>query len=794
MARVPGLRPVPDDRPAPRRGRPRGRVQAPTVSATPGLRPVASPVDTYSRPQRPSEDNTLLRLASGLAAVQPSLTRFLDAYAEDRKTEAEARAASTIGGMTFEEARQAREDGLPEMNDPWFQAAFEAQYAQRLALWRQTERLQDYATNFDRQNGDVDPWLRDAMSQDLGSLDPKAQAAYARAMAPFAARIQGQHTLEVSERMAGEARQGVYETLMATAREGLGQGHDPATIHAAMRAFYQGNRDLLRVSYRDQDLEMLRVAAVLAEEGHHDLVRDILTGDRGGIGPLANVREHAQAATDLLTRAERERDRRRLEGGYHTHLSLRDAADRGEDVRAAVEQARRSGGITDAQALGIVAHAGNRRAALARQAEAEQARVYLQRLHDQQRNDLRVNDLATLERGLLPFLGPADVLDRSGNPTVLSADRRREEAVRNYLEVRSPQIAQARDETPEQTVNRLVDVFSRNGQVNPEWESILRSGYAGATAWTTSGTNGDIPPALEGGLALYFQLHAANPRLLAKHLDSRATQFYEAFRVATQFGGMDRAQALAAAQRITDPIEGPQRIDLARKEVEGALSNLSDLGNEWFDGRGDVENLGAYRNTLRDLAQFYVSLGMGTEQALEQAQARIQATHVQVNGWMIPAPDRRLPPTFPEMAEQRLRAYAEAHGDDEGLAYSDLTILPVNNGTGAWRIVTKSGHMVEHPQDRVFTLDTLIRDEQARLEAERAAEEAEAVERQTHRLDPWYTNQWLSIGPMNLNGWTPQEVEEINRRRDAIREAERLNSRPDWGFMGDALRQEYNRQ
>ena len=67
-----------------------------------------------------------------------------------------------IGGMSFDEARSAVDSGkMTELQNPWFKAAFMRQYGERLAYERVNELTKEYETNFDKNSGDLDSFIRE---------------------------------------------------------------------------------------------------------------------------------------------------------------------------------------------------------------------------------------------------------------------------------------------------------------------------------------------------------------------------------------------------------------------------------------------------------------------------------------------------------------------------------------------------------------------------------------------------------------------------------------------------------
>jgi hypothetical protein len=97
---------------------------------------------------------------------------------------------------------------------------------------------------------------------------------------------------------------------------------------------------------------------------------------------------------------------------------------------------------------------------------------------------------------------------------------------------------------------------------------------------------------------------------------------------------------------------------------------------------------------------------------------RVQANYVTVNNYLVKTGDRAIPTAFPDMAKRYIEDYAKKYGDKEGVSASDLTVQPIGNAAGQWRIVLKKspGMIVDHPEG-IFDLPKLMDFEKARIEA-----------------------------------------------------------------------------
>ncbi len=162
------------------------RVQVNYERNMPGLAPQAAPIDTFVRPVR---DISTAQIADALSVFNSALQRYGTASMEKNREEQETLAEAKIGGMTFEEAQTALNDGsLAEFDDPWFKAAFQKQYGMRLGTKRQEEIRTAYETSFDKEGGNLDAFLAEQFQQDEQAIgnDPLVMAGYRHGQQHFA--------------------------------------------------------------------------------------------------------------------------------------------------------------------------------------------------------------------------------------------------------------------------------------------------------------------------------------------------------------------------------------------------------------------------------------------------------------------------------------------------------------------------------------------------------------------------------------------------------------------------------
>ncbi|WP_163351456.1 hypothetical protein, partial [Klebsiella aerogenes] len=86
-------------------------------------------------------------------------------------------------------------------------------------------------------------------------------------------------------------------------------------------------------------------------------------------------------------------------------------------------------------------------------------------------------------------------------------------------------------------------------------------------------------------------------------------------------------------------------------------SNPLGLG---FNRLAGVSNIEAMSTETQKLADIYVKVGgMGADEAVKRAAARVEQNFTNVNGHAVRTADRRVPPDFGSLAGEYLKRYAE---------------------------------------------------------------------------------------------------------------------------------------
>ncbi len=727
MNKVPGLTRQ-DDRPSVGGGN-RGRVQVRDSLPNVALQPQARPVDTYSRPQAPnSGPSELAQLAGALAQVSPALHNYMETSAATYRKEAEDRAMRRIGGMSFEEARAAVEGGkIPEMQNPWYKAAFMKQYGERMAYERVNELSQRYETDFDKNSGSVDAMVREQASKDLEQFgsDPHFSDGYGKVINQFGQQANTAQAKYQTEQIKQDTISGVYDTFLGKARLLAQEGKSPSEIAAALRGNYEGNRKLLHVDFKEQDREMVRVAEAFANEGNLAMAKAILQDERVGsdgtkLGSLGSNREFQADANRILNSAKAKLYDQNEEHTRDRRMDFWDQARLGQLNRDELLAWHKSnpGSFSEAQVRSLIQESDTFNERQAEEANKIDEKYRLKEAAKKSEEDVLTRNLEAAGKGMLPYIEPVEVLTDTGKTKTVSVEDQKKDVAKRIVD-QTEYLVEKKKASPEQAFGMQVESFSADNLVNPKWANVLQAGPKAATQFNLSG--GEVPPALKDSVDLYMKLHAANPKLLETHIkDSSDRNFYESYRIATQYAKLAPAQAMQMAMMQTSDPDKFQSSGTQQRfqDIDSRVKDINFGGLAgWFTNT--PKNQGYVANEIGRLGKFYAQNGMGTDDALDQAKERFLATHTEVGGNFIYTAGKDIPPNFGALATNAIEQYAKDFGESEGVEAGDLTIRPATNGQG-WMIVHRNGQFpVENSARASLSLRSLYQMDQERQQLEK---------------------------------------------------------------------------
>ena len=295
---------------------------------------------------------------------------------------------------------------------------------------------------------------------------------------------------------------------------------------------------------------------------------------------------------------------------------------------------------------------------------------------------------AYLQRGLKGenIADITDFVDKHQDDTELKISKEQiKKAVFEKWKVRSAEIASRTNEPKEKSNAREIEELSRMGLTNPDWEALFK-------AFPSTLTEQNIQdPDKQAELLEIFQLYKqgrAGPKFfLDAHLDKNSRDLLDLAWVAETRLGQTSDQALMSALRATE-----------MDDSDESLGSLNRAISKKIDG--DYGPASTYAKLLRETARAYAKLGgMGADEAIEAAEARLSESGAEVNGSYVEIPrDPKtgkpiaLPGDFDTLAEQTIERWFAKYGNPSEYKPSDLTLRGSPNGL--FEIVDKLGNPV----------------------------------------------------------------------------------------------------
>ncbi|UXN69611.1 hypothetical protein N8A98_20700 [Devosia neptuniae] len=617
-------------------------------------------------------------------------------------------------------------------------------FGERQALYRTNELTQEYYTNFDKQNGNLDEFISTAIAEDLQQYGDNEyfMGGYQPQMETFRGKIAGQHTADVSQLAVENAKGGVYDVFLGNAKQMLADGRPPEEIVTDLRGRMAGNADLLNIPLHEQDAEWLAVAEQFANEGNLDMVNAMLA-------PISEDRRFAAGAAKVLSVATAKREELNRQASLTAMTYFDGLAQAGtlNDEELFTFHKENPGVYTEAGVVALVRQSQNNlvQAQQAAATAADKAALETQAWRD--KIDLRGQNLQLVESGRVPFLEAGTVRNEKGEPIQVTVQEQQKWLAEDIVEqVNAIADDQGLDEGGK--LSLMAGQFTMAGIENPQWQQLLSAGSVAGHAWSLSG---EPPPQLVEGAKLYTQLHAQSPMLLSRHIqDEEVKRFYETYRTAVQLGGMDESQALSHAANIvrSPPISNPMT-SLKKEDLEGIVRDIGDGGGGWFGiGKGTANNEAIVSDFITRRQAEYGAMGTMTGKAAgEEAKKDFLNSHVAVNGQWVPTNDRHIPPNFEELAKTVIEDYVRDFPDElDGLDADELTLAPATNGSGVWMLVYKGGvpYPVENVQRRYITLQSMQQAVDARTQAKLEELQNTQQTNQGAALDTVRTDQLLT--------------------------------------------------
>lgn len=785
MAITSGLTPFREDQPKGSRRSQRNVPQEAARIRAPGLTPQARPVETYhSTPQAP-RTNDLIQLADTLSSLNPALARFGSASLEKKKADDPSGrvVAKLMGASPEERARLLAED--PEMQTELGKAAamrFSGQENANLAL---NAMATAYDNDFDKAGGNFDEFQREILKPFLEANggDAGYLKSFTETVGPGVNKLRAGHAQVLSGEKFAVQQQGITNAFLGIARKTEAQGLPPEQQAESMLGEIYGNARFLQMSPTDQKKALAGVADTLAEEGKYDVVNALANAKRknadGTEGSLLDDDIIGGSLAKSVLRAKSIRDNKNHEAGvedrdnyWEKFTSGNATAEDEQDLRDLRDA--KPGLISEEYVNSLIARNRNEQEQQANKVRIENQKAALRQDFADQETRITSMGIEAVKSGKLWDISEMRVVDKEGNEKIVSGEDARKRAVTDF-EQRSDATARANKETFEQQVAREIPMFASNGIVPEKWKGILA---AGASSLSSAVINKrDIPEPAQRAYGLYKLLRANKAQVLRDLVPKDKADLFETWRIAEEDLGADPKQALYdAVDQNADPTGRPARqAAVAVKGVREAAESGAIQGRlpTFFGGQVATENGSMLADAIQVRAEHLAKRGLDPDKAIEQAAEQVKLSHVNINGWWIDASDKRLPPTFPDLATIIVKEYANKHGAQEGLEASDLTVRQIGNGHGAWRIVHKTtGAAVDVIGDSQFTSEDLMqadlnrKSEIDRMMAEDATNAASTAYEPYLQVGDPEGFASISLGPFLPKNWQdPKEQEKLREGR-----------------------------
>jgi hypothetical protein len=691
-------------------------------------------------------DNDLERLAGALSSLNPSLMRFMDQHHSQKADDDENYIANNVVGKTPEQITEFAQ------NDERARGAIGmklvASHQARSVADKVMREAREYlATEFDRDNGDIDAYLNGiaAKAMEENAFNPNFAKEFGPLFDQQAAALREGQAQFRAEQTNDRVTETVMGSWLGTVEAGINSAMEPEAIVNAVRASYDANRAFLGQSYKDQDAATLGLMESLTARIEGDptradhymkILEAVANSDRvGGDGTkLGKFIEGTMGpkVSQLLARAKNAHGEVSARSHQDTMFAFQEQASEGnldiEGFKVFTEQNPNLVSPSNYQTLmGRDASAKAQQLAANQRAEAREAARF--DLHKVNQQALGAGDIGELHR-----LQETTTLDENGEPKLVSVEDQIKGAA--SLAIQREELFRARDTqgTPEEQERRsfirTAEWFSRNPMARHEgWSRTIKSGVNASMSMVENGT---VPTALTDGFKLYRDLSSVNPMLTAAYADGPSKNFYEVARALVEGGvyednpdGQKQALAQAALYHQNPDKFNSSTISRQRfEELDKQLRNVRSSGWIGFREFGGTTKMAEMAMDIEQLARVYVgAANMMPEDAIARATEVTKLNYRNINGHAVRVNPGMVPGNFEELVTTQLAQYAEANGLD----VDDLSIMPMPNQGTAWYIMHNGSIDTLDPTGFV-TMDTLQATDQA-LRDKAIADEVEANER-----------------------------------------------------------------
>jgi hypothetical protein len=568
---------------------------------------------------------------TALAQFSPALQGMADRWNQAHIEQQEAAAEKKIGGMTYEEAKQAVSGGgLHEFSSPWFRAAFEKQFGIRAAGEMRRRAEQAIATQ-DMTEVDPDRFTADLMKTAQADLPANSKFATAGFNAT-ASQVADMVRQKVnSDRVTTTVKmrdENAFQNMQTLIEQGKANGDDTAKIAADVRDSMRGNRDLLGMSYEAQYNTLARVVQVLGQQpGNEEVVTALGDIDRNkGVklsSHMGTAFEAARASAHAETlRADNESLQRDLEDwtlAAHT-------GDPTQFNEAAFQKwADNHPSVTGSTTAGLILRFRSTQEANLRRAQAqldEHAKENALLQMDPQLTDLaRTGHIAEAGKD-------QNFTTATGKVVNISHDEMMQRGLANAAKALVDE-GTAQNLDPQTIRQNVIRMYGSNGQVDPLVQSRV-SALLNATV-----TEGDIPQTVLDYLPELLATEHAAPGMKDRVASSdRDRKFLDAMTVGMDYGLTPQEAVRNAVYRRDNadrfvPMPPKDR----DKMTADAIKSLKGGGMPWDPHT--VDNTALMQKVVGERLAYFYETGAHGADLQKRVVESIQRTHAYMNGQLI---------------------------------------------------------------------------------------------------------------------------------------------------------------
>jgi len=250
----------------------KGNVVGDTTISRPVATPSARPVDATIMP---SDDTALSSLAEGLSKASPGFEKYMNAK-HDEFVKNEAIRAERMARIELMDKDEITEEILkgnlrPE-DSPWFQEAYFKHGAVLQAQNTAQELRNKYDNEFDKDNGDINRFIRDNLKISERDLsDPDFAEPYLNALTDVETDIKKQQREYLSEKINLKKKTDIMLMIDNVVKEGVAEDKPLEWLKQNLNSMYVAGTEVFLTNQEVDEMVYSAVSAS-ADNGNYNLI------------------------------------------------------------------------------------------------------------------------------------------------------------------------------------------------------------------------------------------------------------------------------------------------------------------------------------------------------------------------------------------------------------------------------------------------------------------------------------------------------------------------------------------